>query len=134
ILNGNHKAATNAAALGSLGPRDWEYGAIRTGLLYLAGLKAKEDSFADEQWKQLGKALLKGDHEARRLADVVTGKQPLDPKFITELVVRPEVKRVILTALARKFPMHAKDLILVAKKLDFEHDSTSLCLRYLTEQ
>jgi tetratricopeptide (TPR) repeat protein len=133
ILKGNHTAAANAPSFRAGGPREWETDATRTGLLYLAGLKAKDAAFADEQWKKFGNALGKGDRDARRLAEVAAGKQPLDSKWLTNATIRPDVKRVILAALARRFPAHAKDLVPLSKKLDFDHDSTSLCLRYVTE-
>jgi tetratricopeptide (TPR) repeat protein len=134
ILKGNHASAAAFLPFFDAGVFSWEPEAARAALLYLAGLKANDASFAGTQWKKFVEALGKGDREARRLAEVTAGKQPLDPKWITNATFRPEIKRVILAALARKFPAYAKDLTPLAKKLDFEHDSTSLCLRYLTEE
>ena len=39
----------------------------------------------------------------------------------------------VKNALARKYPQHGKELNELSKKLDFERDEISLCLRYVTE-
>ncbi|HJZ90775.1 MAG TPA: hypothetical protein VKE40_07860 [Gemmataceae bacterium] len=136
LLRGDYKAASTADAGGPIRisvARDWEYEATRAGLLYLAGLKAKDAAFADEQWKRFVDALGKGDREGRFCAAVAGGKQPFDLARVKTAAINPSLKRVILTALARKFPEQAKELDPLAKKLDFERDEFSLCLRYVTE-
>jgi hypothetical protein len=137
LLRGDHKAAGNAtepAAPAQLNAtRDWELDASREGLLYLAGLKAKDAAFADDHFKKMVAALGRGDREGRLYAAMADGKQPFDATRAKEAAMVPTVKRVVLMALARKFPQHAKDLEPLARKLDFERDETSLCLRYMTE-
>ena len=137
ILRGNHKGAAAAIAPNRPVPvnsaRDWEQEATRVGLLYLAGLKAKDAEFADSQWKRFAESLGRGDRDARYFAAVVSGKQPLDLSRAKTANLQPTLKRVVLAALARKFPEQAKELDPLAKKLDFERDDVSLCLRYVTE-
>jgi hypothetical protein len=137
LLRGNHKAAANAIERTKPLPinsaRSWEEEATRFGLLYLAGLKAKDAAFADTQWKQFTETLARGDRDGRYFAAVAEGKQPFDMQRARIATINPSLKRVVLFALARKFPDHAKELELLARKLDFERDDVSLCLRYVTE-
>lgn len=113
--------------------RDWEFDATRAGLLYLAGAKAKDAAFADGQWAALGEALGHGDRDARRLSAVLGGKHPFDAGWLTGAMLNPSLKRVVLAACARKYPAPAGDLMGLSKRLDFERDEVSLCLRYATE-
>jgi tetratricopeptide (TPR) repeat protein len=139
LLRGDPKAAAAAAAAEDHGPvtpnaaRNWELEAERAGLLYLAGLKAKDAAFADAQWKRFAAALARGDREARLYAAFAEGKKPVDVARAKSATITPSLKRVVLAALARKFPEHAKDLDPLSKKLDFERDEISLCLRYVME-
>lgn len=133
ILKGDPKAAAGAAADQKLLPFDWEAEASRAGLLYLAAQKKKDAALADEQWKKLGEALSHGDREARRLGRAVAGKEPFDAVWVRDSIFHASLKRVLLSALARKYPAHAATFIPLAKKLDFDRDSTSLCLRYVME-
>jgi len=136
LLRGDYKAAAavdNSAPIQISVARDWENEATRAGLLYLAGLKAKDAAFAAEQWKRFTDALGKGDRQGRFYAAVANGKQPFDLATVKGAPVIPSLKRVVLTALARKFSAQAKELDPLARKLDFERDEFSLCLRYVTE-
>jgi tetratricopeptide (TPR) repeat protein len=134
FLRGNYKAAAVDSVKSAVtkSARDWEQEATRAGLLYLAGVKTKDAAFADAVWKQFGEALARGDKDARGYAAFVNGKA-LDPVWAKSSTIQPSLKRVVLAALARKFPEHAKELDPLAKKLDFERDDVSLCLRYGTE-
>src|SRR5262245_1897629 len=134
VLRGNYKAAGKAETPAVVNTaRDWEQEATRAGLLYLAGLKAKDAPFAEEQWKRFTAALGRGDREARLCAALSEGKQPFDVARAKSATIAPTIKRVVLAALARKYPEHAKELDALSKKLDFERDDVSLCLRYVTE-
>ena len=138
LLRGSYKSAA-VAGRGTVGPKEqnvalnWEIAATQSGLLYLAGRKANDAAFADEQWKKLLAALGRGDRDGRLFAAMAGGQQPFDVTKAKAAAVGPNLKRVILSALARKFPEHAAELNTLAKKLDFERDAVSLCLRYVTE-
>ncbi len=136
LLRGDYKnaAAANSARPKSVGlARDWENDATRTGLLYLAGLKAKDAAFADEQRKRLVESLAKGDREGRFFAAIIDGKKPIDLPSVKDAAMDPSVKRIVVVALARMHPDRAKELHALAKKLDFQRDEYSLCLHYLME-
>jgi len=113
--------------------RDWEVTATRSGLLFLAGLKAQNGPFAETHWKNMVEALNKGDRAGRWLGAVADGKQAFDWEKVKDSSLNPSTKRVVLAAFAKKFPQHAKDLEALAKKLDFERDAYSLCLRFAME-
>jgi tetratricopeptide (TPR) repeat protein len=136
FLRGDYKsaAAADPAAQKDLRPTlDWDGEATRAGLLYLGGLKVKDQALADAQWAKLIDALGHGDREARRYAAVANGKEPFDLAQVKDANIHPLVKRVVLAAFARKFSAHAKELDALSKKLDFERDEVSLCLRYVTD-
>ncbi|HEX3151013.1 MAG TPA: hypothetical protein VHR66_23235 [Gemmataceae bacterium] len=137
ILVGNYKAAVLPGAPAVPGAprmaRDWEHDAARAGLLYLAGMKAKDKTFADAQWKRFVDTLSTGDREGRACAAFASGAQPFDLAKVKEMPMEPSLKRVVLAAFAQKFPANAKELNALATKLDFERDEISLCLRYVME-
>jgi len=134
VLKGDYKgAALVPTGAGRLGFRDWEFAVARPGLLYLAGMKEKDAAFADEQWKKFAEALNQGDREGRYFDAVANGKQPFDLTQTTRAAMSPATKRVVLAAFARKYPANKQPLERLAKKLDFERDEVSLCLRYLME-
>jgi tetratricopeptide (TPR) repeat protein len=137
LLRGDYKSAAAASEPTAPIPinlsRNWEQEATRVGLLYLAGAKAKDAAFAETQWTRFAEALGRGDRDARNVSAVANGPKPLDLTTVRNATIQPSLKRIILAALARKFPEHAKQLDSLAAKLDFERDKVSLCLRYLTE-
>jgi tetratricopeptide (TPR) repeat protein len=136
FLKGDYKQAakeTGGRFIGDAPDMNWEFETTRAGLLYLAGVKAKDGAFADEQWKALGTALGRGDRTSRWFGAVAAGKQPFDPARATAAVMNPAVKRIVLAAFARKYPEQAKDLRALSRQLDFERDETSLCLRSVLE-
>jgi tetratricopeptide (TPR) repeat protein len=137
ILRGNYKSAVVPEAGARPGPRqlsrDWERDATRFGILYLAGLKAKDQAFADAQWKRFTETLATGDRDARNCAAMASGAKPFDLARMKDAPLQPTLKRVVLAACARKFPTNAKELNALATKLDFERDEISLCLRYVME-
>jgi tetratricopeptide (TPR) repeat protein len=136
LLRGNYLEAAQVqspARTALLAASGWEMEATHAGLLYLAGLKAKDGVFADDQWTRLVDALGKGDRDGRFYAAIASEKQPFDLAGAKDATVNPSLKRVVLAALARKFPVHAKELNALSRKLDFERDEVSLCLGYVTE-
>jgi hypothetical protein len=111
----------------------WEHDVVQTGLLYLAAVKTKDQAAADEHWTAFGKALARGDRTGRWFADVAAGKPPFDAARALAAPMNPATKRVVLAAFARKYPEHAKGLLDLSRKLDYDRDETSLCLRYALE-
>jgi hypothetical protein len=47
--------------------------------------------------------------------------------------IDPKQKRVLLAVVARRQPEQAKDVLELARKLDYQRDVTSLCLRQVLE-
>ncbi|HJT78264.1 MAG TPA: hypothetical protein VJ739_13755, partial [Gemmataceae bacterium] len=127
VLRGNLREAT-----GLVEPAT-EHTVVQRGLLYLAAMKAGDKKLADEQWALLVAALKKEAGYARQLAALLEGGHPPDVARVRRLVMQPEQKRVVVAALARRYPETAKDLLPLARQLDFEADPTSLCLRKLLE-
>lgn len=105
--------------------------AVQHGLLFLAATKAKDQKLADSQWLAFLGSLMKSDRHDRQLADILAGKQPMNATLITRLPIETSEKRVFLAAAARRFPEQQKTLMPLARKLDFQHDATSLCLQKL---
>jgi hypothetical protein len=133
LLTGNYKEAASAPTGPPAGLHEWESEATRAGLLYLAARKAHDAAFADQQWKNLADALSHGDRDARRLAQLLTSDKPLDLPWLRGALIPADTKRVLLAAVARRYPSQGKELDALARKLDFPRDPTSLCLRYVTE-
>lgn len=136
LLRGEHlkSAAANAKTEKVISvARDWEVNATRSGLLYLAGLKAKDAPFAETHWKAFAESLNKGDRAGRMLGAIADGKQAFDWEKVKDSSINPSTKRIVLAAFAKKFPQNAKELGELAKKLDFDRDEYSLCLRYVME-
>jgi hypothetical protein len=99
------------------------------GLIYLAAAKAGDPKMSEKHWQVMLDALAKGDRDERRVATMAKDKKPLDTTLLLHLTIRPEEKRVVLAAFAQHFPKQGKDLLTLARKLDFQHDATSLYLR-----
>ncbi len=102
---------------------------IDHGLLYLAARKANNGPLAETQWQAVLAALQGGDREAKEIGDVFAGRRPLDVDRLRRLPVDVQLKRVWLAIAAQRFPQRAKELVTLARKLDFQRDPTSLCLR-----
>ncbi len=127
LLRGNLREAT-----GLVEPAT-EHTVVQRGLLYLAAAKAGDKKLAEEQWPLLVAALKKETGYTRQLAGMLEGRQPPDVARIRRLVIQPEQKRVLVAVVARRHPETAKDLLPLARQLDFAADATSLCLRKLME-
>jgi tetratricopeptide (TPR) repeat protein len=127
VLRGNLREAT-----GLVEPAT-ENTVSQRALLYLAAVKAGDKKLADEQWSLLLAALKKEGGPARQLAEMLAGPKPPDVARIRRLVITAEQKRVLVAAVARRYPETAKELVALGRKLDFAGDGTSLCLRKLLE-
>jgi hypothetical protein len=114
--------------------RDHEKPVIQRALLYLAALRAKDQKLADEQWKLLLDALARGDRHHRQLGEMLTGKRPATADALKKLPIEASQKRALLGVAAEKHPELKKELLPLARKLNFQRDPTSLCLRKVLEE
>jgi tetratricopeptide (TPR) repeat protein len=99
------------------------------GLLYLEATRAGAKEIADEHWQGLLAELQKGSRHERRFGEILSGKKPFDPRLALRLAIEPDKKRVLLAVAAQRHPQHAKELLELARRLNFQRDSMSLCLR-----
>ena len=106
---------------------------MQHALLYLAATKAGDKKVAGEQWSLLLAKLGKEHGALRQLGEVLAGKQPPKTDRLRRMAILPEQKRVLLVVVARRFPEMAKELLPLARQLDFEPDAVSLCLRKLRD-
>ena len=106
---------------------------IHRGLLYLGLLKAGNKQAAEEQWQPFLDALQKEGRRGRQCAEVLAGKRPVEIEHLRRLAMEPRNKRVVLAVMAKRFPEHSKELLGLARKLDYQRDPTSLCLRKVME-
>jgi tetratricopeptide (TPR) repeat protein len=120
-------------ATGLLEGQKGEQAVLERGLLYLAALKAGDPKLAEQQLPLLLADLGKGGRDERRLAEMLAGKQPVNGDILRRLPMQPEHKRILLAVVARAHPEHAQDLLDLARKMDFQRDATSLCLRKVLE-
>jgi Flp pilus assembly protein TadD len=109
--------------------QDPEKAYVQHGLLYLAANKAGDKKLAEEQWQALLANLEKGSRPLRGLRGMLGAAKPLDTQQLQRMAIDPEQKRVLLAVVARRYPETAKDLLPLAKKLNFFQDETALCLR-----
>jgi hypothetical protein len=58
----------------------------------------------------------------------------LDVEWLRGLMIDVRNKRVLVAVAARRFPDKAKELLALARVLDFHRDVTSLCLRKVLDQ
>jgi tetratricopeptide (TPR) repeat protein len=103
------------------------------GLLYLGLLKSGDPKSAEEQWQPFLDALQKEGRRGRQCAEVLAGKRPVDVEQLRRLALEPRNKRVVLAVIAKRYPEKSKDLLTLARKLDYHRDATSLCLRKVLE-
>jgi hypothetical protein len=54
-------------------------------------------------------------------------------EHLRRLAMEPRNKRVVVAVIAKRFPEHCKELLTLARKLDYQRDPTSLCLRKVLE-
>jgi tetratricopeptide (TPR) repeat protein len=102
---------------------------IHHGLLYLAAQRSRDKELADSQWGALLAGLKKGGRDERAFAELLTrGKLETTPSY-RRLAVEPRSKRVLLAVLAQRYQEQAREVLPLARKLDFQHDAVSLCLR-----
>jgi tetratricopeptide (TPR) repeat protein len=98
-------------------------------LIYLAAARGADKSLAKGQWKTLLEGLRKAGREERSFADLLEGRKPPDGQMVEQIVIDPKIKRVLLAVLAQRNPGTAATFLALAKKLDYERNATSLCLR-----
>jgi tetratricopeptide (TPR) repeat protein len=114
-----------AATLAGKNPHDAD---ICHALLYLAATRSKAKELAETHWKALLADLGKQGRDERLLADVLAGRK--EPKrALQRMAIEPRRKRVFLVLLAQRYPAQAKEALALARKLDFQRDALSLCLR-----
>jgi hypothetical protein len=88
---------------------------------------------AEEQLQLLQSACAKGGRFGRRLGEVLAGRLPADAALVRRWPVEPGVKRVVVAAAAKRHPEQAKDLLALARQLNFQRDPTALCLNKVLE-
>lgn len=98
------------------------------GLLYLAATRAGDKTMADGQWQALLAELRKASPEERLFGEILEGSKPSAGGLPQRLAVDPSLKRVLLAVLAQRQPGQAKELLALARRLDFQRDAYSLCL------
>lgn len=98
-------------------------------LLYLAALQGGDAKLAEQQWQPLLACLEKANRYTRQLSAMLTGRQPLNTGLIRRLPIEPRQKRVLLAVVAKRYPDQAKELLPLARSLNFYLDGTALCLR-----
>ncbi len=108
-------------------------GIVDHALIYVAANKAGDPKLADQEWSKLLNALDKEDRYGRELGATLAGRRPLDVNRLKKLPIEPLNKRVLLLVVTRRFHDQAKDLLPLARKLDFVADATSLCLTKISD-
>ena len=108
-------------------------GIVDHALIYVAANKAGDPKLADQEWSKLLNALDKEDRYSRELGATLAGRRPLDVNRLKKLPIEPLNKRVLLLVVTRRFHDQAKDLLPLARKLDFVADATSLCLTKISD-
>ena len=83
---------------------------------------------ARQQWQAFVTALNKGNRTLRRLGKLLSSPSPPSGPTLVHLAIEPDQKRVFLAAIGKRFPETAKEVLPLARKLDFEPDAVSLCL------
>jgi hypothetical protein len=105
---------------------------VQHALLYLAALKAGNKKLAEEQWQALLTSLSKGGPRLRKFGEMLAGRR-LNQDQARRLAIEPDQKRVLLAVMAKRYPESGKELLELARRLDFSPDLTSLCLRQVLE-
>lgn len=108
--------------------------AMQHGLLYLYASKKNDSEMAKVQWSRMIAILERGNRDQRELAKFMAGGTPPDLAWLTDLPLDPEHKRVFLLAVAQRFPTADKNTAALARRLDFQRDEISLCLKNLSKQ
>ncbi len=101
------------------------------GLLYLVAVKQHDKALVESEWQQLIACLDRGGRDLRYLGKVLKGSEPIDAAALRELPIDPDQKRVLLTVVAQRFPDADKTIAALARRLDYQRDEVSLCLRSL---
>jgi tetratricopeptide (TPR) repeat protein len=99
------------------------------GLIYLAATRSGDKDLANVQWEALLASLKKAGREEQVFGDVLAGRVPPVMRLLQRLPVEPTSKRVLLAVLAQRYPDQAEEMQTLAKRLNFQRDAVSLCLR-----
>jgi hypothetical protein len=105
--------------------------ASQHALLYLHAQKKNNVELAKDQWSLMIAGLEHGNRDQRTLAKLLAGAQPPGAAALRELPIDPEQKRVFMRAAVARFPTSNKEIANLARRLDFQRDETSLCLKRL---
>ena len=60
------------------------------------------------------------------LGKMLAGAVPMKPAELQEMLIDPDEKRVLLLVVAQRFPDSSKEILPLARKLDFHHDEHRL--------
>jgi tetratricopeptide (TPR) repeat protein len=123
LLKGNLKEAAG------LVEHDEDHASVHSALLFLAARKAGDRALADQQWTALLASLTKTRGESRHLAEVLAGRSKASAEQFRRMAIEPDQKRVLLLVAADRFPDQSKELVRLARTLNFSPDPTALCLR-----
>lgn len=122
FLRGQLKQAAGLVSLGDQNASRFH------GLLYLEATRSGDRTLAQSQWEALLADLRQGDREEKLIGEILAGRKPLAVPSLQRLPIEPSNKRVLLAVLAQRYPGQAKELLTLAKKLNYHHDAVSLCL------
>lgn len=103
-------------------------------LVYLYAKRDDLKDIAEQQWGVTLKAMSNSGRHARQLAVILEGKKPFEVKQVLASPVEAKKKRLILLLFADRFPEAKSQLTELARRLDFEPDIISLCLRQLIDK
>jgi tetratricopeptide (TPR) repeat protein len=98
------------------------------GLLYLAATRSGAKKMADDQWQALLAALGKAGRDERQFGEILQGRRPATGGLPQRLALEPSLKTVLLVVLAQRQPDQAKELLALARRLNYQRDVVSLCL------
>ena len=99
-----------------------------------AALSPRSEENNEEAAKSSGRHDRRSEHgnrDQRALTKLLAGEKPPEYAALKELPIDPEQKRVFLRAAAQRFPTSDKEIANLARRLDFQRDETSLCLKSL---
>ena len=128
FLRGQLKEAADFAIL------DKQDQCAEHGLLYLEATRSGAKELAETHWKALLAELDKGGRDMRLFGQMLNSGKPQGPPSAQRIAIDPRDKRVLLVVLAQCAPDQAKELLALARRLDFHHDAISLCLAKFLKQ
>jgi tetratricopeptide (TPR) repeat protein len=115
----------------ALAPQTDYEAAVCHALVYLGATRSGAKGLAQEQWQALLADLAQGGREERQLGDLLAGRKPLTPRAAQRLLIVPRQSRVFLLVIAQRLGEQSKEVVDLARRLDYHRDPISLCLRGL---